>query len=302
MKTILDLLRVKQWIKNLFIWAPLIFSLKLFSAESLYKTLITFFAFCFIAVLVYIINDVKDKKCDSHHPVKSKRPIASGKIPVNAALFIGLVFAAASIGLSLLVSPKVTAVIIGYLVLNLLYTFFFKYMVILDVFIIALGFCMRVFIGSVAINVVLSHWMMITTFSVSLLLGFGKRRHELILLHKKAFDHRSILGEYSKEILDIMIIISTAITAIGYALYTMDSSTIDRFHTSSLIYTVPFVLFGLFRYLFLVYNKEKGGKPEEVVVSDPELIITVVLWLVTTGCILYMPHLNINTFPLSLAF
>ena len=217
MKSFLNLIKIKHWIKNFFIFTPLIFSLQLFNTKSLFQSIVSFFNFSFVAVFVYIINDIKDKKTDSQHPAKSQRPIASGKISIPVAVCTGAFFFAAGIYCALLFNPKTVFILVSYFIINIFYTFFLKEIVILDVFIIATGFCLRVLLGSMAIGVELSHWMLLTTFSVSLVLGFGKRRHELVLLGKNAFHHRNILGEYNKEILNIMIIISTAITAIDPA-------------------------------------------------------------------------------------
>jgi 4-hydroxybenzoate polyprenyltransferase len=278
MKIFLQLIRIKQWIKNLIIFAPIIFALQLFNYDQFIKSFLAFIAFSFVIVIVYIINDIKDKKNDSLHEIKKLRPIASGKIKPVYAIIIGLVFAIPGFFLSFFLGLPSFLIIIIYFILNILYTFILKNLVILDVFIISTGFCLRVLLGSAVIGVHLSHWMLLTTFSGSLIIGFGKRRHELDLLGDDAPNHRNILAEYNKNILDIMIIISTSITAISYTLYTINEDIINKFGTAGLIITVPFVLYGLFRYLLLIYCKGKGGSPEELVINDPGIIIAVLLW------------------------
>ncbi len=295
MKIFFQLIRLRHWLKNLFIFAPLIFALHLFNYEKLIKSIIAFVCFSFVSVLVYIINDIKDKKNDSLHEIKKLRPIASGKVKPIFAIFIGLLFGIPGLLFSLILGIPSASIILIYLIITILYTYIFKNFVILDVFIISLGFCLRVLLGSTAIGVTLSHWMLLTTFSISLIIGFGKRRHELDLLGDDAPNHRNILAEYNKNILDIMIIISTSITAISYALYTMNEDIINKFGTAGLILTVPFVLYGLFRYLLLIYCKGKGGSPEELIINDPGIIISVILWLVVILLQIYFNDLiNFN--------
>ena len=295
MKLFLQLIRLKHWIKNLIIFAPIIFALQLFNYDKLIKSLIAFLCFSFVSVLVYIINDIKDKNNDSLHEIKKQRPIASSKIKPIVAIIIGSLFAIPGFVFSIILGIPSTLIIFIYFVINIFYTFIFKNFVILDVFIISLGFCLRVLLGSVAINVYLSYWMLLTTFSGSLIIGFGKRRHELDLLGEDASNHRNILAEYNKNILDIMIIISTSITIISYTLYTINEDIINKFGTAGLIITVPFVLYGLFRYLLLIYCKGKGGSPEELVINDPGIIISVILWFIVILLQIYFKDLiNLN--------
>ena len=287
MKTFFELIKIKHWVKNFFVFAPLIFALQLFNLTGFIDVITTFFCFSFIAVSVYIINDIKDRKNDAVHPEKSKRPIASGKIGTAAALTIGSFFFISGILLSLFVGLNIMITVLLYFTMNILYTFFLKNVIILDIFIIAIGFCLRVLAGSEAIDVELSNWMLLATFSVSLIIGFGKRRHELSLLGGNATEHRKIFSRYNKEFLDMMIIISTAITAISYALYTMDDETVAKLGTDKLIFTFPFVLYFLYRYLHLIYMEKKGGNPEELVVTDIGIIITVILYLVLLVALIY---------------
>lgn len=280
--TFFKLIRIKQWLKNIFIFAPLVFSHRLLNIDDFIKTTVIFFAFSLVCVLVYIINDIHDKKQDIMHPRKKLRPIASGAISTAAALILGIISFVAGITLAFLTGKYMTIVaLLIYTVLNLLYTFLLKQFIILDVFIIAAGFCIRVITGAIAIDVTTSQWIIATTFAVSLVLGFGKRRHELLSLKHEAIEHREILGEYTPQLLNIMICISASITAVSYMFYTMESGI------SELFYTFPLVLYALFRYLYLVYDKNKGGKPEEDLINDKGIIIAAVLWGLMIIGILY---------------
>lgn len=283
-QTFLRLIRVKQWMKNIFIFAPLIFSHHLLNIQDFTKTVTVFFAFSLVSVLVYIINDIHDCKQDAIHPEKKSRPIASGTVSKSQALITGIILFIAGISIAFLTKcPQVIITLLAYLIINMLYTFFLKQIAILDVFIIAVGFCIRVIIGAVAIDVQPSQWIISTTFAISLVLGFGKRRHELLSLKQEAVEHREILGEYTPRLLDIMIAVSSSITAISYMFYTMESGI------SKLFYTFPLVLYALFRYLYLIYDKNKGGKPEEDLINDKGIIITVILWGLMIIGILYYP-------------
>lgn len=286
LRTFSHLIRTRHWVKNILIFAPLIFSLNLFNLNYLIKSLTAFVSFSFVSVFIYIINDMRDIETDALHPVKCLRPLPSGAVTKNKAVIIGLLFFITGIFFSF-INIKTTAIVLFYFIINILYTFKLKQIVIVDIFIIALGFCLRVLMGAIVINVKLSNWMLLATFCVSLILGFGKRRHELVLLKDDAADHRAILGEYSKEILDIMITISTGLTAISYALYVMDQTHSSKFGTESLIYTFPLVIYGLFRYLYIVYNKSKGGSPEEDLITDKGIIFSVLLWGMMIISLLY---------------
>lgn len=282
--TFLKLIRIKQWLKNIFIFAPLIFSGHLLNIDDFIKIVITFFAFSLVCVFVYIINDIYDKEQDVMHPKKKLRPIASGKVSPTVALIIGIISFTIGITFAFFTGKYITIVaLLIYTALNLLYTFLLKQCIILDVFIIAVGFCIRVITGAIVIDVTTSQWIISTTFAVSLVLGFGKRRHELLSLKHEAAEHREILGEYTPQLLNSMICISTSITAVSYLFYTMESKV------SKLLYTFPLVLYALFRYLYLVYDKNKGGKPEEDLINDKGIIVATVLWGIMIIGILYCP-------------
>ena len=280
MATFFQLIRIKHWIKNLFVFAPIIFSMYLFDADKLLKSTLAFFALSLISSFSYIINDINDKESDSLHSIKKKRPIAAGKVSKIKALIIGIILACMGFVISFILGKYSIIILIVFFLLHLIYTFFLKKYVLIDVFTIAIGFCLRVLLGSIVIGVGLSHWMLLTTFSISLIFGFGKRRHELELLGSNASNHRINLSHYNKLFLDSLIIICTSLTAISYTLYTIDPGIINKFGTAGLIFTVPFVLYGIFRYLFLIYLKDRGGSPEELVLTDPGIILSIILWLI----------------------
>jgi len=284
---VLRTLRVKQWSKNLFIFAPLVFSRNVFSLPLLARTAAAFACFCLLSGAAYILNDIKDVEEDRLHPVKSRRPIASGRLkrgPALGAFFLLLAFGlAGSLGIRL----EFFAAALCYLALQFAYSFWLKHVVILDVFLIAAGFFIRVAAGGLAIRVEISPWLFICTILLALFLALCKRRHELILLDEGARDHRPILEEYNPRLLDQMIAVVTASTVISYSLYTISGETVAKFGTRNLIWTVPFVLYGIFRYLYLVYQKAEGGSPEALIIQDKPLLADLALWVAASVFILY---------------
>lgn len=287
LKNIIISLRIPHWIKNSFLFAALIFSAHLFDFSYVLKTCIAFILFSLIASAGYLINDIIDLPEDKEHPVKSKRPIASEKLSIKTALFTALVLIITGIGGGLSLNPAFGAILIIYFLFEIIYCLFLKHKVILDVFGIAGGFILRVVAGGLAINVPISHWLIICTGLISLFLGFSKRKHELILLGDEAHKHRKVLSEYSPYFLDQMISIVTTSTVIAYMLYTLSPETITKFGTNKLILTTPFVLYGIFRYLYLVHKKEKGGSPTQLLLTDIPLLINTALWTITSIIIIY---------------
>lgn len=285
---LLQALRAQQWIKNLFIFAPLLFSQNLTNKPLLLLTIRAFVAFCMISSAQYIFNDIKDLEDDRAHPVKCRRPLASRRMKRGTAiaLLIGMgvggMLVAATINLSFLLIAA------GYFVLQVLYTLWLKHIVILDVFIIAAGFLIRVVAGGLAIAVEVSSWLLICTILLSLFLALGKRRYELTLLQEGAADHRPILREYNTYLLDQMISVVTASTFVAYCLYTISAETVEKFGTKNLIFTIPFVLYGIFRYLYLIHQKAEGGTPEALVIRDKPLLIDIFLWVITAALILQL--------------
>lgn len=286
-------LRPKQWIKNLIVLAPLIFSRNLFRPDMVLLSFLALGIFCLLSGAVYVVNDVKDYRQDREHPVKRNRPIASGRLPRMGALAFGLIVAVAGLSLAAWADMSFFWVCLAYTGLMFLYSLGLKHMVVLDVLIISIGFVLRAMAGVEILKemdpgVVMSPWLLVCTLFLALFLGFSKRRHELGLLADNAGRHRKSLEDYSKEFLDAMIAVVTASTVIAYAIYTIWPGTVEKFDTGGLIYTVPFVVFGLFRYMYLVIMKNEGGSPSEILVSDAPLVIDIVLWVCVAALVLYV--------------
>lgn len=280
-------LRPKQWTKNFFIFAGILFSQNLFNLPLLYKSTLAFIIFCLLTGSIYIINDLVDIEQDRLHPEKCKRPLASGSLKSSSAiiavsvLIFFLLVASYYLGISFFI------VAFAYFLLQVAYSLLFKRIVILDVFAIAAGFVLRVVAGAVVIDIKVSSWLLICTILLALFIGLSKRRHELILLEQEAKEHRKVLDEYNFRVLDQMISVVTASTVVTYALYAMSEETVKKFGTENLVFTIPFVLYGIFRYLYLVYSKNSGGSPENILISDKPLIINVILWVASIMFILY---------------
>jgi 4-hydroxybenzoate polyprenyltransferase len=284
---IFESLRPKQWLKNLFIFAPLIFSQNVLQWPLLQRTLLGFLAFCLLSGAVYIFNDLRDLEEDKHHPLKSRRPLASGRLKKSHAWIAFILIGAGSLALSYALSPKFFAAALVYFILQTAYSLGLKHIVILELFVIAAGFVLRVVAGGLIIDVALSPWLLICTFLLALFLAMSKRRHELVLLEDDAQAHRPILKEYSPLLLDQMISVVTASTVVAYCLYTISDETVAKFGTTNLIFTVPFVIYGIFRYLYLVHQKNLGGSPEALVLKDRPLLMTLILWIAVSAIILY---------------
>ena len=282
-------MRPRQWTKNLILFAALIFSQNIFSPLLLFRAVAAFAIFCFLSGCVYIINDLLDLKQDQIHPIKSKRPLASGKLKPATAVIAAIALFCLSFG-SAAAFTNLTFMLVAliYFVLQLAYSTLLKHVVILDVFCIAAGFVLRAIGGAEVIDVPFSTWLLFCTMLLSLFLALSKRRHELLLLEDDAVHHRKILFEYSPYLLDQMISVVTASTVITYTLYTVSEDTVSKFGTDRLKYTIPFVLYGIFRYLYLIHQKNEGGSPEHVLLNDLPLIICVLLYGLTVGLILYL--------------
>jgi 4-hydroxybenzoate polyprenyltransferase len=279
-------LRPQQWIKNFFIFAPILFSRHFLDRPLVLRTVAAFAAFCLVSSAHYIFNDIRDLAEDRLHPIKSKRPLASGRLKKAPAVAAMVVLAAAGLGLAAALSMPFFYVSIGYLVLQVLYSLCLKHVVILDIFVVAAGFVIRVVAGGLVIGVSISSWLLICTMLLALFLAMSKRRHELVLLEGAAGNHRPILKEYTTYLLDQMISVVTASTLVAYCLYTISEETVAKFGTKNLILTVPFVLYGIFRYLYLVHQKEEGGSPEHLILKDKPLLIDIFLWIVAALLIL----------------
>lgn len=273
--------------KNLFVIAPLIFSGKFTEILSIYTSLLAFISFCFLSSAIYIINDIKDASIDKFHPIKRKRPIASGLVKPKQALIFALWLILTSFLLGTLLNWQVLICLCVYLVVNVFYTFKGKNLILIDVFCIAAGFAIRVIAGSYAVSAMPSGWLVASTFFLALFLGFGKRRGEIILLQTNGSEHRKILKYYDVNLLG-NVMISTGTTAmVMYALYTLDTRTIEQFKTDKLYYTIPFVVYGIFRYVFLLI-KNGDGEPTEVLLRDKGMIFSVLFWFLTVVLIIYL--------------
>jgi 4-hydroxybenzoate polyprenyltransferase len=280
--------RPQQWTKNLIIFAPLIFSQNLFDISKLLTIAAAFLFFCLLSAAMYILNDIQDLEEDRKHPLKSQRPLASGKITQGQAWAEFVILLGLSLSGAFFLGRDVFLIAFFYLVLQIAYTYYLKHVVILDVFVIAAGFILRVAAGGLAIDVTVSHWLLICTLLLALFLAMSKRRHELILLDEDASGHRPILQEYSPYLLDQMIAVVTASTVIAYCLYTISQETVAKFGTHELIYTVPFVIYGIFRYLYLVHQKSGGGTPEYLLLRDRPLLLDMLFWIVSAALIIYL--------------
>ncbi len=285
-RAILITLRPQQWIKNGFLFAALLFSKKLLNPASILQAVLAFLSFCLVTGAVYIFNDLIDIDEDRLHPKKSKRPLAAGELDKNTAIIALAVFMTAGVAVAISLNWLFLLALLSYVLLQLFYTLWLKHVVILDIFSIAMGFMIRVVAGGLAIRVDISDWLIVCTAFLSLFLAMGKRRHELLILDKDAVLHRPILREYSPSLLDQMISVVTSSTLIAYCLYTISDVTAAKFGTRNLVLTVPFVLYGIFRYLYLIYRKESGGSPEELIVGDPPLLISVFLWMLAAIAII----------------
>jgi 4-hydroxybenzoate polyprenyltransferase len=281
-------LRPGQWTKNLFVLAAIFFSKSLFHPHAALKVCIAFVLYCLVAGSTYLFNDICDRESDARHPVKSKRPVASGRMSVRFAICLMIACMAVAFTGAYLLNIQFFVVCIIAVALQVMYSLVLKKIVIVDVFVIAAAFVLRVFAGGVVINVEISAWILICTLLLALFLALGKRRHELVMVASGVTNDRKVLEEYSSQLLDQMISIVAASTVITYALYTVSESTRLRFHTQNLIFTIPFVLYGIFRYLYLIHTREGGGNPENILVTDKPLYVDILLWISTAGIILYV--------------
>jgi 4-hydroxybenzoate polyprenyltransferase len=281
-------LRPRQWSKNLFVFAGLIFSQSLFT-PLFWPALAAFLIFCALSGAIYVFNDLADVEKDRLHPTKRNRPIASGALAAPTAAALGVVLLVGSLGAAFRLSVPFFLVAAAYAILLTAYSLWLKHLVILDVLTVAAGFVLRAVGGAAAIAVEISGWLVICTILVALFLALGKRRHEYRTLRGDAAAHRPILAEYSESFLDQMVAVVTASTVTAYALYTMSPDTVAKFHTRLLPVTLPFVLYGIFRYLYLLYRRELGGNPSDLLLNDRALLVNTVLWMLSLLVIIYGP-------------
>ncbi|MGE5834841.1 MAG: decaprenyl-phosphate phosphoribosyltransferase [Acidobacteriota bacterium] len=287
--SLLRSLRPHQWTKNLFVFAGLIFAERLFDLGAAARATAAFAVFCVLSGVVYLINDVKDREADRRHPIKSRRPIASGALSPGTAVGAAVILTVVALGSAFWINREFGIVALVYVTLLTLYSLSLKHIVILDVLTISGGFVLRALGGAVAIDVKFSHWLLLLMLLLALFLALSKRRAELVTLADDAKGHRPSLAEYSPYLLDQMIGVVTASTLLAYAFYTIAPETVAKFGTDRLLWTVPFPLYGIFRYLYLVHQREGGGNPSELLVTDRPLLLCVALWGFTVIAILYGP-------------
>jgi 4-hydroxybenzoate polyprenyltransferase len=285
---IVESLRPKQWIKNFLLFAGLIFSENLFHLPFLLKTVLGFAVFCGLSSAVYLLNDFLDLEQDRQHPEKSKRPLASGRIPAGLVLGFSAFLFASSISASVLLGRGFAVACAGYAAMMIAYSLVLKHVIILDVIVIAVGFVVRALAGALLIHVAISPWLLVCTIFLALFFGLVKRRHERLLLGAGAGRHRKNLEGYHPALLDQMIGLTTAASVITYTLYTFSPETVAKFQTGNLILTVPFLLYGVFRYLYLIYQKGLGGSPEQIILSDLPTLLNCALYLISVILILYI--------------
>ncbi len=294
MKTAIGMLRsmrpVEAAIKNLFVAAALVFGKKAEQSEALLTIAFAYAVFWLISGCVYILNDLLDRASDREHPAKSARPIASGRVGTAPAVIFILVVLSGSFVWAWFISPPFALVAGIYLALNISYSVGLKRIVLIDAMVVAMGFLLRVVAGGVAIDVEIRPWILVSTMLLALLLAFAKRRHELVLLGDEAKSHRGVLGAYSARLLDQIIGALTAAVIITYCLYTLNPETQAKYHTARLPYTIPFVMYGVLRYLYLIHQKEGGGHVGRTLLTDPPLLIDVLLWGISVLLIIYVWH------------
>jgi 4-hydroxybenzoate polyprenyltransferase len=282
-------LRPGQWTKNLLLFAGLVFGGRLLDVDAVAAATMAFVVFCALSSAGYLFNDVWDRDADRRHPLKQARPVASGELSPSTAMVSAGVLTAAGLAASALIAPALALVAAAYAMLLVLYSVFLKHIVIIDVLTIAGGFVLRAIAGAVAVHVPFSAWLLVCTTLLALFLGLNKRRHELVLLGGGAADHRRILHEYSPYLLDQMIAVVTASTLIAYTIYAISAETAARLGTPRLGLTIPFVLYGIFRYLYLVHQKHGGGSPAAMLLADRPLLACVGLWGATVAVLMYTP-------------
>lgn len=280
-------MRPKQWTKNLLVFAALLFTIQEpHDSDAVLRAFVAFVLFCMASGAVYVFNDVADAKRDRHHPAKRRRPIASGVVPVPVAMVFGSVLVAASAWLGFRLDYYFGFALAAYMLLTTLYSVQLKHVVIVDLLVIAAGFVIRAVSGALVIDVEISPWLLLCTTLLALFLGLAKRRHELVSLENGAANHRKILDEYSTELLDQMINITAAAVLMAYSFYTFSGFSKTATEHPYMMATIPFVIYGLFRYLYLVHMRKAGGQPEQVLMDDKPILINIGLWAATVAIIL----------------
>lgn len=278
-------LRPVQWSKNLLVFAALLFSLNVFDIRRIGEAIGAFLIFCAVSSSIYLLNDLRDREQDAHHPVKRFRPIAAGQVAPRSARVLAVALAIGGLVGAWLIDRQLLLVVAAYLLLMIAYTLRLKQVVLLDVIIISLGFVLRAAAGAVAIGVPISPWLYICSMLLALMLGFGKRRHELLMLRDVAGRHRANLDAYSVPLLDQAIAVTSSAAVVAYSVYTFTAPTLPENH--SMMLTIPIVLYAVFRYLFLIYKEHLGGSPELLLIHDRPIQIAIALWGIASLAVLY---------------
>ena len=282
-------LRPEQWTKNLFLFAGVLFGARLLDVDAIGRAIAGFAVFCALSGVVYLFNDLADRAGDQRHPLKRLRPIASGRLSPATAFTAAFILALVALAAAIWLSATFAMFAGSYVALLVVYSIILKHLVIIDVLTIAAGFVLRAAAGAVVVFVPISHWLLVCMTLLALFLVLSKRRHELTLLGTDATTHRPILEEYSPYLLDQMIAVVTASTLVAYSVYATSMETAERLGTTRLGLTIPFVLYGIFRYLYLVHQKRAGGSPADLLLTDRPLLACVGLWALSVALILYSP-------------
>lgn len=286
-RDLIKVARPQQWLKNSVVLAALVFAGELRDSARVERALIATLLFCLLSSAAYTFNDILDREKDRQHPLKKDRALASGRLGVFPAASLGLVLIVVGLLGAWWLNASFFAATVAFLALNILYSLVLKNIVIVDAMSVSISFVLRAYAGALAINVPASKWLLINTLLLALFLSFGKRRHELVLLEEGASAHRSILGRYSPYLLDQCIGVTTASVVVMYMLYSFSPEVSVKLGTENLFLTIPFVVYGVFRYLYLIHKEEKGGSPMRVLITDRPILITVLLWLLTVMAVLY---------------
>jgi 4-hydroxybenzoate polyprenyltransferase len=287
LKNLFKLARPTQWLKNTVLLAALVFAGQMSRTLKVELALFGVAVFCLLSSAIYTFNDLIDREQDRQHPLKKERPLASGKVTIGQAIIMIIVLLAAGLVGAWFINMNFFIISLVFIGLNILYTLILKNIVILDAMSVGISFVIRAWAGAIAIEVTASAWMLINTLLLALFLSFGKRRHELVMLEENAVAHRKILGHYSPYLLDQMIGVTTASVVVMYMLYSFSTEVSVKLGTHYLYLTIPFVVYGVFRYLYLIHKKDKGGSPTRVLITDLPILVNVLLWILTSILILY---------------
>ena len=279
---IIKSLRPKHWIKNMFVFPALIFAAQFTDWQAVFLTISAFFSFCFASSSMYLLNDVLDYEADRNHPLKKNRPIAAGELSKPVALFISFLLGIGAIAISIVINPLFLLVVLAYVLNNILYSYYFKHVVIIDILMVAFGFVLRAIGGAIAIDVTISPWFLAITFLLTLFLAIMKRRQEIMEISKNGGKKRKVLENYTKEMLDQMANIMIPAVMVSYVFYTFNT-----FHTQLFVFTIPLVIYGIFRYLYLVHKKDLGESPTETLLKDFPLAFVVILWGLMSMFLIY---------------